>query len=73
MGYFLGFVFLCALGTPECKRDNALQVVQIPGKFSWSVMGFAGIKCQEAAVQYAQAHFDPNKNRIGVNCELRSE
>jgi hypothetical protein len=68
---FLGFVFICALGAAECTRANATQIVQIPGTFTNAVsQGFAGAACQKAATDYARAHFDPTKSRIGVNCEI---
>lgn len=68
---FIGFVFLCTLGTVECTKDNAVQIIQIPGTFTDRVsIGFAGVKCQDAAVAYAKMRYSPSTYRIGVNCEL---
>lgn len=68
---FIGFVFLCTLGVAECTKDNATKIIQIPGTFTNKVsMGFAGVKCQDAAVVFARMRYSPSDYRIGVNCEL---
>ena len=73
MGIFIGFVFLCTLGTPECTHANAIQAIQIPGTFSSPTSdGFAVVACQKAAVAYARVNYDPKINRIGVGCEYQA-
>ena len=72
--YFIGFVLLCAPGTPECTKDKASFVYELTQHFANAKSaGFAGVACQQAAVAYARTHFDPGKNRIGIACEYHAK